>query len=340
MLRKTKYKSKQVQKIMKQRLRRKHFREMICAACFLVIVGLVYFTSPLISEVTGKSHKPAVAIQKNNSKKSSSKEKSSKKKTMNWYDYNAIAHAMGAVDGNIYTNSKEAFEASLKNGFHIFEVDLLQTTDHVLVGKHKWGKVLSDPLSKGSKYRVSYKEFMSTKIYGKYTPISFSDILDFLEENPDIYIMTDTKDENYAEAVSDAKLIVKTAKEAGKEKLLNRLIIQIYSENMLNAVKNIYPFEHILLTTYKQDDVAFSKMIQFCKSNGIEAVTVPTSDVNDYRMKLLSDAGIKSYTHTINSVYETKEYMKLGVYGVYTDLVTSQEVAQAYLDVQIGKISN
>ena len=47
-----------------------------------------------------------------------------------------IAHAGGANDGYIYTNSKEALASALDNGFRYVELDLYETSDSNVVCLH------------------------------------------------------------------------------------------------------------------------------------------------------------------------------------------------------------
>lgn len=249
-----------------------------------------------------------------------------------WYTYHSIAHALGGLDGKYYLNSIDAFYSNYKKGYRIFEMDLLLTTDNILVGRHTWGLDLSDPLSKKGD-AVSYSEFKNTKIYGRYKPTSFLDMLNAMDKYPDFYLMTDTKKHDVATVQKQFSNLVQVAKKSGKEKYLDRIIVQIYNEKMFSTIKKIYPFKHFVYTTYQQPDAAFYKSVAFCKKNGIEGLTSPENDVNDYRLELLAKEGIYSFTHTVNSVYFAKEYMKLGVYGVYSDFLTPNEIDNSYLDV-------
>ena len=95
-------------------------------------------------------------------------------------------------------------------------------------------------------------------------------------------------------------------KKVGKEDLLDRVIVQVYNQRMYWAVKSVHPFKHFVYTTYKQPDAAFYKVVKFCKQNGIEAITSPKNDINDYRMELLAKQGIYSYTHSVNNAYLRK----------------------------------
>lgn len=40
-----------------------------------------------------------------------------------------VAHALGEIDGESYTNSRQAFERSYERGFRVFEADLVQLAD-------------------------------------------------------------------------------------------------------------------------------------------------------------------------------------------------------------------
>ena len=108
-----------------------------------------------------------------------------------------IAHATGSLEGYTYLNSKESLMASLENGYKYIEVDLQFTSDSVLVCVHDWeqfNKMTIPNISrKDSNLYMkvpSFKEFKSRKIYKKYTPMSFSDVIEIRKKNPFI-IVTD-----------------------------------------------------------------------------------------------------------------------------------------------------
>ena len=49
-----------------------------------------------------------------------------------------IAHALGAIDDKVYTNSLEAFQHNYDLGFRVFEADLEYTSDDEIVLIHSW----------------------------------------------------------------------------------------------------------------------------------------------------------------------------------------------------------
>lgn len=52
-----------------------------------------------------------------------------------------IAHAGGVIDGQCYTNSREAVEKSLRRGYRYIELDLQVTQDNHLVAVHDWDRL-------------------------------------------------------------------------------------------------------------------------------------------------------------------------------------------------------
>ena len=291
-MRLSKIKTKEIRYVVwKYRLKR--FLPHILTLCLAVIVAGGAFSA---YSVYHKKHQKQLAKQSevqrekdvNTARKKAQKEKTTLKP---WYTYHSIAHAMGGLDGKDYLNSIDGFYPAYQKGYRVFEMDILLTKDNVAIGKHQWGWKLSDPTGKKGD-PVSYRKFKNTKIYGKYTPTSFLDVLNLMEKYPDFYLMTDSKSTEPADAKKEFNVLVQTAKKVGKEDLLDRVIVQVYNQRMYWAVKSVHPFKHFVYTTYKQPDAAFYKVVKFCKQNGIEAITSPKNDINDYRMELLAKQGI------------------------------------------------
>lgn len=103
-----------------------------------------------------------------------------------------IAHAGGAIDSCIYTNSREAMELAFEKGFRFIEFDLLFTGDSVLVAAHSWSDFnrITGCEDFGDSVPL-YSDFASRKIYGCYTPLSAADINAFFEQNDSLYLVTD-----------------------------------------------------------------------------------------------------------------------------------------------------
>lgn len=84
--------------------------------------------------------------------------------------------------------------------------------------------------------------FLSVPILDKYTPLNIERLWLLMKEYDDIWIVTDTKytdEENIRKEFED---MLQTAEEIGETDVLDRMIIQIYCDDMLAIVKSIHDF--------------------------------------------------------------------------------------------------
>ena len=140
-----------------------------------------------------------------------------------WYlDHPLIYHAGGQIESSTYTNSLEAVEKTLLDNPEkcVVEIDLQRTSDGVLVCAHDWTDVLvsqTDPMTE--------EEFLAQKIQGRYTPMTAADLLRIMQENPQMYVVTDTKlKEPLTSVIGDLVTLSE-----GDPDILSRLIIQLYT---------------------------------------------------------------------------------------------------------------
>lgn len=105
-------------------------------------------------------------------------------------DEHLIAHAGGAFENNIYTNSLEAVEGSIKEGRKFIEIDLLETTDGKYIAGHDW-ELVNKMVGRSGDKPMSSEEFLSAKLYGKYTPMGEKQIVELFEKYPDWIMVTD-----------------------------------------------------------------------------------------------------------------------------------------------------
>lgn len=222
---------------------------------------------------------------------------------------NLIAHAMGEIDGISYTNSLEAFIENYKEGYRVFEVDLIFTDDNQLVAKHDWDS------NNGT--ASSYNEYMDSKIDEKYTPLDFEDIVILMQTYKDVYIITDTKETDQTNTTMAFQAIYNTANSIDNT-ILDRIIPQTYSQDMYGWITDIYNFKDIIYTLYQSDD-SDDQVIDFISKNGITKVTMSTSRFSAEFVDKLNQMHVSSFIHTINSTDDAETYISQGVYGFYTD---------------------
>jgi len=115
-----------------------------------------------------------------------------KEPKINYADF-FIAHAGGAIDGYIYTNCLEALDLSYSKGCKLFELDLEKTSDEKVVATHNWKyyKTITNYPGTIDNTPLTEVEFLSLKIYEKYTPLNMEAINLWFKNHPDAILVTD-----------------------------------------------------------------------------------------------------------------------------------------------------
>jgi glycerophosphoryl diester phosphodiesterase len=253
-----------------------------------------------------------------------------------WTDYRLIAHAMGGIDGHDYTSSREAFETNYELGHRLFETDLILTSDNHLAGRHDWEEYLAEQFEQDIPIELkgqalTLKTFKKLKIFHQYHPMSFSDVAKLMSSHPDVYITTDTKEID-EELVG--KQFTEMVKKANKidPSILQRIVPEIYSPEMYSLVMSIYPFPSVMYSTY-MSSASHEQVIDFMVSKQIKTVAIPSEDISPAYVRALVSRGIKIYVSTVNKPKEIKQYLKMGVYGFYTDFLTYDDVTKAKIPI-------
>lgn len=237
-----------------------------------------------------------------------------------WTKYKYIAHALGGVGGKTYTNSIQAFEHNYNKGFKVFEVDLDFTSDDELIAWHSFSKTSLKEMGLPEKYatkKPTLAEFKSMKPYGKYTTMTFKDVVSYMEKYDDVYMLIDLKS---AEDDKVRKLYKRILEEASPE-ILDRIIPQIYREELYNEIMNIYNFKSASFTCYTMSSIDENKITNFCAMNGIKVLTIDYRFLTSSLVEKCKSRGITLYMNTINDSKELNKYKSKGVYGFFTDFL-------------------
>lgn len=245
--------------------------------------------------------------------------------------YRLIAHAMGSIRDQPYTNAYEAMIANYEKGTRVFEIDFMLTSDRKVVARHEWTANMSKLLGQEEELPeekqagpLTHEEFMNTPILGMYQPMDADGIMEVLAEYPDMYIVTDTKEQKDEDIRQVLTALVDAAQKRDPA-LLDRVVVQIYNEAMLESVKQIHDFSSIIYTLYATQDTE-AQVVDFVQDHDIAAVTMPEYKVNRDFVARLKRAGAVTYVHTINETEQVANYEKWGVYGVYSDVLTEEEI--------------
>jgi glycerophosphoryl diester phosphodiesterase len=227
--------------------------------------------------------------------------------------YHYIAHALGGIDGQDYSNSQEALEYAYSNGTRLMEVDFMFTSDNRLVCRHKWSDDMGDELSEED--IPDYQTFMSSKIYGAYTPLDIETIIRFAMNHPDVYFITDVK--SYKEDMYEMlEVISETSQLLGFTEYDKRFIIQFYNYENYQQIKDDFNFQNYIFTLYR--------MKSEIKKNGVDikVITMPENYLTKEISSKLKENDLALYVHTINSRKSWVKLMIMGVNGIYTDYIT------------------
>lgn len=236
-----------------------------------------------------------------------------------WYKkHTLIAHAMGGIDGNIYTNSLEAFQYNYDKGYRVFEIDLLETSDGVLVGQHSWNNYKET--TDGKRYIPTSEEFLSNDIAGGYTGLSFEDVLRLAKEYSDIYVVTDTKKTKSDGAREATMHMLDVAKEQDMEDVFKeQFIVQVYNKKSYQAIKDLIDVEHIIFTFYRMDIEKYYKAAEFCSDEGIPVITYKYNRWKKEVQEKIDELGLVTALYTVNNREVAIKYVQNGVSYLYTD---------------------
>jgi hypothetical protein len=141
-----------------------------------------------------------------------------------------IAHAGGAIGGQIYTNALAAMDASHARGFRSFEIDFIETADGHWVCGHDW-----DALDGVAPDLAGFLEWRDTL---PFPPCTVEKLVEWFDARPGTELVTDAK--------TDDPILVNGHLHG---MLGGRMIAQAYSADQVCRLSEI-GVERIYLTFY------------------------------------------------------------------------------------------
>lgn len=238
--------------------------------------------------------------------------------------YRIIAHNMGGE-----VDSKEGFENAYARGTRLFDADLRFSKDGELILCHEWDRLVgSFSFSQEDIYYNDIKvgqversllptkeEFCQTKIDNQYTMISFADVVEYMKEWEDIYIVCDAKEDAEETYLS----ICKTADY--NPDVLNRIVVSLYREEDFDIVKSIYPFKHLAIRQYENLPRSADEVINLCKDKRINIVNVGTAYCDTDTIKAYKKNGLFVYAAVVNDISYFDKLRETGVHGIVSDFI-------------------
>lgn len=222
-----------------------------------------------------------------------------------------IAHAGGGIDGRRYCDCLDALEANHALGHRWFELDFSWTSDGQLVLIHDWD-LMWRLLFQGEPNKPPTRaEFLQLPMARGQRQLDLAGLLQWLKDHPQARIVTDFKEDS----LRGLALLAAAAPD-----MRDRFIPQIYLREELAKVRAL-GFEHALYTLYRSPDTP-EEVVRFAAETGLLGVVTYEKRGGHARlMKLLREARIPVYLHTINDPEEAEALFAQGVTGVYTDFL-------------------
>lgn len=221
-----------------------------------------------------------------------------------------IAHAGGAVYGLRYTNSLEALDWSYSLGHRYIELDFRYTTDGEIVCMHDWDSMGERMF--GESGQKSEEEFLNEKVLSDLTVMDIDILSDWMSEHTDVYIITDVKE------IDNVTFLSKVYERLGDN--AKRVIPQAYTPIEYSSLISL-GFENVILTSYGSG-LTLEELEVFAIENKPWGLTLMREQMDKEFLGRLKKAGINTYCHTVNELWEYETWHEWGLYGIYSDYFT------------------
>jgi glycerophosphoryl diester phosphodiesterase len=227
------------------------------------------------------------------------------------FEVKRIAHAGGAYNTMINTNSLDALTQNYEKGFRYFELDFHFTSDNRIVCMHDWNRDLKRTFHINPPRRLSYEEFNEhVEMHPLYTRCTLESLEKWLTAHPDARIITDFKEHN------KEGLLLLTRLHPTQQQ---QFIPQIYDPNNQESIRQM-GYEHTIWTLYRFSGPNEDVVYQLKKQGNISAVTMPRKRAQSRLPTELKQLNIPTYTHTINDPTRAERLLeKYNITEIYTD---------------------
>lgn len=226
-----------------------------------------------------------------------------------------IAHGGGSYRGYETTNSAEAVKNAIANGYKIIELDMRFSSDRKIIMLHDWDRTAKHYYGTDFPKKLSRNRFLRLKVHGELEVLDFDKLAGILDENPDIRIVTDTKEDCLEILACIAEQYPGYA---------DRFIPQIYDFDQLSEVKRL-GYRDVILTLYTMADPDPERIAAFAREQGLYAVTMPDYIAEKGICRRISSQGIIVYVHPVTAYEDARRFMSMGAFGVYSGALLPSE---------------
>ena len=255
---------------------------------------------------------------------------------VSWAASPYVAHALGGIDGRRYTNSQEAFSESYRKNYTLYEADLTLSAEGVPLLIHDLAQYEVHVQNGDETVQVdlppTVEQFTSRKILGQYTGLTFEDLARLMVQFPSVTIITDTggTDEQSVKEMFRAILDVAQAVDPA---ILDRIIPQVYNNDMIGWLNELYPWRSMVYTFYQlPQGMTQEEAFFYGYSQGLRAFAVEQGGVEPRLMALAEAMDCKAYVYTLNDwgmlVYELQTMHASGIYTDFLDPLSMEGVEE------------
>jgi len=247
----------------------------------------------------------------------------------NQYDpFGFVAHAFGAIDGRVYSNSLEAFQRNYGRGFRVFEVDLVRLADGTALAAHP-GLEANYGLNKPFK-EATWADLAGHRYLDRYTVLRSQDLVRLLREHPDAYFILDSK-------WSRLEIYQTFLRQAPERSVRERILPHVEDRAELTAFRTAYPLQNYMVALYhtqaqnRYDDPVAVDFTRRYRAPALmmwwrdrdPSLTLAANGREDRRYRpsftnALRGAGANVYVHSLGDPAQIQRFWDLGI-GVYSN---------------------
>lgn len=225
-----------------------------------------------------------------------------------------ISHACGGiVNGKkvIYSNSKEAFLYSMREGFELLECDVLRVSDHEWFLAH------------------DFYHFYESE---QYSILSLRELLLLLTQYSNVCCLLDVKWDEYEEYVScvdEIERFIESVFEDNTKRntFKKQIILEVYDEWTIRYAKE--KGYEVIYTQYKNPDWrCFMNTASLCSKYGVKAIALSVYHCLHRKnvLKIFTDKNISIFAFSTDSKEDYAALRKAGVTGVFTNYLTHKDL--------------
>lgn len=261
-----------------------------------------------------------------------------------WYcNYSVVAHGGGGIYNKTCTDSKEAVQLHYANGTRLFDIDMLFTSDSVLVCRHGWNDNLEiDPRYRAGTTRsfqwdieqlryhvpesktLSLQEFKTHKIHRKLSPMTVTEFLDFMEEHEDVWMLADF---GYI-ASPKYRYLLNHILPKYHQSVKKRIVVTFNTYNDLSTLREIDPEVKVQLKRYGMKTENYYDVAKFCIENDVHAVNLSVYNINDPNIQLFKEHGIHVFIAAVDYMSDYDYCIQQGARGIISNFLFENDLKQ------------